>query len=85
MGRWLNGRARIAIFCLGQERYSNILFSNWSEKPDVIGSNPILPTFDKALSPNRLRHSTLTAVFTGSSPVGAAMKDQEKILFGLVV
>ena len=50
------------------------LFSNWSEKPDVIGSNPILPTFDKALSPNRLRHSTLTAAFTGSSPVGAAIK-----------
>ena len=66
--------ARASYFLSRSREIQQYLFSNWSEKPDVIGSNPILPPFDKAPSPNRLRHSTLTAALTGSSPVGAAIK-----------
>ena len=66
--------ARVSYFLSSSREIQQYLFSNWSEKPEVIGSNPILPTFKIAPSPNGLRHSTLTAALTGSSPVGAAMK-----------
>ena len=36
--------ARVSYFLSRLREIQQYLFSNWSEKPDVIGSNPILPT-----------------------------------------